>query len=319
MEEIDHRTVSKVNNDTGFGSAPNYGGRFINKDGTINVQRDGNFFQRFSLFNWMLTLPLWQFIFILFFFYFGVNVIFTALYFMLGIEYLQGLIGTTKWEIITEVYFFSTQTFTTVGYGRVNPVGSATDFLASLEAMIGVISFAIVTGLLYGRFSKPTSFLVFSDDALISPYKDGHGLMFRFASRKDDHILTDVVIKVNLSLQVINNGVLSYQFYDLALERNRVDSLPMNWTVVHPLNEDSPLYNLSKAELVKRDVEIYVLVKGFDDVYSNTVLHRTSYTANEILFDRKYGLMYRESRDAMTTIVDIRKINNHTPLNTSDR
>lgn len=311
MEEIDHSTVSKVNNDTGFGSAPNYGGRFINKDGTFNVRRDGNFFRRFSTFNWMLTLPLWQFMLILFFFYFGINILFTLAYFAIGINHLAGVIGKTKWEIISEVYFFSTQTFSTVGYGRINPVGTAAGFVASLESMMGVVSFAIVTGLVYGRFSKPKAYLIFSDEALISPYKSGKGLMFRFTSTKDDHTLTDVEVKVNLSLQTINNGQLSYQFYDLALERNKVDSLPMNWTVVHPLNEDSPLYNLSKSEMIKRDVEIYVLVKGFDDVYSNTVLQRTSYTPNEILFNRKFKIMYRESADGKTTLVEIDKINDH--------
>ncbi|HLZ16113.1 MAG TPA: ion channel, partial [Cyclobacteriaceae bacterium] len=227
---------SKINDDTGFGTRDNYGGRFINRDGTFNIRKVGQgFWQGFSIFQSMLNLPLWKFAGVIITFFIGINLLFTAIYLLLGADQFVGVISKDKWSEIKEIYFFSTETFTTVGYGRVNPVGDGANFVASIEAMCGFISFAVVTGLIYGRFAKPVSFLVFSDLAVIAPYKKGTGFMFRFASYKDNHTLTDLDIRVNAALLAQENGQSIYKFYDLALERNKIDSLPMNWTVVHPI------------------------------------------------------------------------------------
>ncbi len=102
-----------------------------------------------------------------------------------------------------------------------------------------------------------------------------------------------------------------YKFYDLELERSHVESLPMNWTVVHPLNSESPLFEYTAEDMKKADLEIYVSVRAFDDVYSNIVQQRTSYTYNEILFDRKFVQMYRERDDGKTTIVELNLIDEH--------
>lgn len=306
---------SKVNNDTGFGVNDNYGGRFINRDGTFNIRKEGHsFWERFSVFHSMLNLPLWKFIVVIITFFIGANLFFTLIYLALGADQFVGLIADNRWKEIKEIYFFSTQTFTTVGYGRVNPLGDGANFVASIEAMCGFISFAIVTGLIYGRFAKPTSFLLFSEHAVIAPYKEGTGLMFRFASYKDNHTLTDVDIRVNAALQVQENGKSIYKFYDLTLERSKVDSLPMNWTVVHPIDDKSPLIGFTEEDIKNADLEVYVLIRGFDDVFSNFVLRRTSYTYNEIMFNRKFVPMYRESEDGKTTILELHKLNAHKPV-----
>lgn len=306
---------SKVNNDTGFGTnARDYGGRFVNRDGSFNIQREGMpFWARFSVYHSMLNLPVWKFVVLLISFYLGINLIYTAIYLLVGIgpDQFTGMIAKTNWEKVKEVYFFSTETFTTVGYGRVNPTGDGANFVASLEAMSGFLSFAVATGLMYGRFSKPKSYLVFSDYALVAPYQDKTALMFRFALYKDNHILTNVEIKVNIALQVEENGKSMYKFFDLHLERSRVDSLPMNWTVVHPIDDDSPLTGFTLEDMKASDVELYVLVRGFDDVYSSFVQQRTSYIYEEIKFDYKFKPMYRESDDGKTTIVELHKLNEY--------
>lgn len=303
----------KSNEDTGFGTNPdNYGGRFINRDGTYNVKKEGlPFFQRFSLYHTMLNMPVWKFYGTLFAFYLAVNFIFACIYFVIGPAQFLGILATGQRGTFKEMFFFSTETFTTVGYGRVNPVGNAANSVAAIESMLGFLSFAIATGLLYGRFSKPKAFLFFSRQALISPYRDGKALMFRFAAYKDNHTLTNLDIKVNAALVVGDNGKSIFKFYDLELERSHVESLPMNWTVVHPLNSGSPLFEYSAEDMKKADLEIYVSVRAFDDVYSNIVQQRTSYTYNEILFDRKFVQMYRESRDGKTTIVELDKLHEH--------
>src|SRR5450432_2061750 len=303
----------KDNNDTGFGGNPdNYGGRFVNRDGSFNVRKEGfPFFKRFSLFHTMLNLPSWKFFGALFVFYLCVNFIFACIYFFIGRGEFQGILAVTTWDLFKEVFFFSTETYTTVGYGRVNPTGNLANSVAAIESMLGFLSFAIATGLLYGRFSKPKAFLFFSKQALISPYRTEKALMFRFAAYKDNHTLTNVDIKVNAAMLVEENGKSAYKFYDLDLERSHVESLPMNWTVVHPVSSESPFFEYSLEDMKKADLEIYVSVRAFDDVYSNVVQQRTSYTYEEILFDRKFVQMYRESNDGKTTIVELHKLDEH--------
>ena len=301
----------KPNNDTGFGNNPNsYGGRFINKDGTFNLKREGiSIFDKFSVFQRMLNLPTWKFGAFILIYYFGINALFTLAYLAAGADQLQGIISTSPWGILKETFFFSTQTFVTVGYGRINPIGDAASILSSLESLAGYLSFAIITGLIYGRFSRPKSFLAFSSHALIAPYKDKTALMFRFANYKDNHILTNVEIKANIALKLEENGAETYKFYDLTLERNKVDNLPMNWTVVHAIDENSPLLGYTQPDFANADMELYVLITGFDEIYSSPVLQRTSYTFNELKFNAKFVPMYRESDDGKMTILELHKLN----------
>jgi inward rectifier potassium channel len=301
---------SKTNNDTGFGTnASSYGGRFINRDGTYNLRKEGaSFWDRFSVFHSMLNMPTWKFIVVIVLFFLCINLLYTIIYLVFGLSEFTGIIGTTELEKIQDIYFFSTETFTTVGYGRVNPVGTGVNMVAAIEAMSGLLSFAVATGLIYGRFAKPKSYIAFSDQALIAPYKDKTALMFRIVSYKDNHNLTNAEIKVNAALQINENGNSTYKFYELDLERAKVDTLMMNWTVVHPIDEKSPLLGLNEEDFRNADLEIYVMVKGYDDVYSTTVIRRTSYVFDEIVFNAKFVTMYHESEDGKTTIVELDKL-----------
>jgi inward rectifier potassium channel len=302
--------ASNINDDTGFGSNTyNKGGRFINRDGSFNLQRTGRpLHERISVYHTLLHLSSWKFFGVIILFFIVINFLYATCYYLIGPAQFTGMLSTTDhWQVFKEMYFFSTETFTTVGYGRVNPIGDGANFVASLESLNGFLSLAIFTGLIYGRFSKPRAFVAFSDNAVIAPYKNITGLMFRFASYKDHHTLTDVEVKATIALLVQENNQPVYRFFDLPLERNKVQNLPMNWTVVHPINEQSPLQGFTERELSEADMELYVLVKGFDDVYSNTVLKRTSYTHNEIIFNRKFVPMYRETDS--TTILEMHKLN----------
>ncbi len=305
---------SKQNNDTGFttNTSQILGGRFINKDGSYNLVKEGiPFWKRISIFHDMLTLPQWKFITIIVLFYLAINLVFAIVYYLLGPSQMAGLPAGNQWTIFKELFYFSTQTFTTVGYGHIYPVGDGASLVSGLEALTGFLSLAIATGLIYGRFSKPRSYLVFSDHALVGPYKESTGIMFRFAAIKDKHALTDVEVRVNVGMQVLENDALIYKYFSLTLERSRVESMPMSWTVVHPIDENSPFFGFAEDDMKNADVELYVMLKGFDDVFSNFVQHRTSYTYNEILFNRKFVPMYRESEDGSTTILELHKLNAH--------
>ena len=306
----------KTNNDTGFGnSVSSYGGRFINRDGSYNLRKEGlPFFKRFSIFHTMLNMSTLKFATVIVIFFLVINLLYTLVYWIVGINGFTGMVATTTLQRFKELFFFSTETFTTVGYGRVNPVGAAVNFVAAIEAMSGWTSFAVITGLIYGRFAKPKAHVAFSDFALIAPFQDKTAFMFRIISYKDNHNLADAEIRVNLALQVQENDKLTYKFYDLKLERTKVDSLMMNWTVVHPIDEDSPLFGMSPEDYKMSDVEVYVRVKGFDDVYSTTVIQRTSYIYDEIIFNAKFIPMFHESEDGKTTIVELDKLSSYKKL-----
>jgi len=316
-----HNPFLKSNDDTGFSSnTGNYGGRFVNKDGTFNVRKEGiPFWERFSMFHTMLTLPTWKFISVIVIFFILINLLFTFIFWMVGASEFTGMITESNWHIFREMFFFSTETFSTVGYGRVNPVGGIANFFAAADALTGSLFFALVTGLLYGRFSKPKAYIQFTKHALIGPYKDITGLMFRFVSFKDNHTLTDVEVKVSLSILEEENGKSVYKFYSLPLERTRVDSLPMNFTVVHPIDNESPIQGLTLEDMRNSDFEIYVSLRGYDDGYSSTVLQRTSYTYNEIIFNAKFVQMYKESGDGNTTIVNLNKLNSYNLIEVDTR
>src|SRR5262249_16413807 len=150
-----------------------YGGRFINRDGTFNLRKEGMpFLQRYSIYHHMLTLPRWKFAGVILICYFAMNLMYTFIYLSIGLDQLTGVIANTPWGKLTEGYLFRTETFTTVGYGRVNPVGDWANLVASIESLHGLLSFALATGLMYGRFARPRAYLVFSDFALVTPYKD---------------------------------------------------------------------------------------------------------------------------------------------------
>lgn len=305
--------LSKPNTDTGFGVLPNQiGERFVRKDGSYNLTKTGiPFWKRVSIYSTVLQWSWLKFITMIILLYLVINVLFTALYLLLGMTQLTGIIADSGFMRVSEVFFFSTQTFTTVGYGRINPVGFSADILASIEAMMGWMFFAVVTGLLYGRFTRPQAFLEFSEKALIAPYHGGRGLMFRLVPYKTNHHLTDAKIVVNIVLLVDDDGTSEYKFYELKLERSRVDSLSMNWTVVHPIDNESPILNLNPDDMEHADVELYVQVSGFDPIFSNNVMQRTSYTFHELVWGAKFKPMYHTSPDGTTTVLEIDKLNEY--------
>ncbi|MCW3111682.1 MAG: transporter [Segetibacter sp.] len=302
---------SKTNPDTGFGVEANrIGGRFVNKDGSFNLRKDGlPFWKRLSIYSLLMDLSLFKFSVVILLFYVVMNLMFTFLYLLAGPDQLEGFIELGEWGRIKETFFFSTETFTTVGYGRVNPVGFAANLIASIESLSGWLSFALVTGLIYGRFTRPKAYLAFSEHALMSPYKGGLGLMFRMVPYKTNHHLTDARVVVNLAFMEVEGDKQEYKFYQLNLERSRIDTLNMNWTVVHPIDQESPLLNFNEEDMHRSDLELFVQVTGFDHIFSNMVMQRTSYTYREIVWGAKFKPMYHESPDGSTTILELDKLN----------
>jgi inward rectifier potassium channel len=303
---------SHLNPNSGFGVQANQvGERFINKDGTFNIRRTGLPAWRIkSVYSYLQKIHWAKFLFIIIAFYFCFNVLFTFGYVLIGVDQLDGFEDKNFFHNIEECFYFSTQTFTTVGYGRINPHGTGANILASLETMIGWLFFALVTGLFYGRATRPRPYLEFSHNALFAPYRGGKALMFRVVPYKDNHHLTNAKAVVNVSL--LNTEKQEYEFYSLDLERTRIDAFTMNWTIVHPINEHSPFLNLSPEDMEAADIEVSVQITGFDPVFSNTVMARSSYTFKEIIHNAKFAPMYHTSADGKTTIIELDKLNEYT-------
>ena len=313
---------SEIN--TGFGTnSTSTGGRFINKDGNPNVIKQGlSFLNRYSWYHTMLGMKQERFLLLIFLVYITANLFFAGIYYLIGINHLAGVNTGSPFKNFTEVFFFSAQTFTTVGYGRISPVGFMASAVSTFEAFLGLLSFAIATGLFYGRFSRPQAFLKFSNNALIAPYKEGTACMFRLAPYKNNN-LSEVEVKVTMAITSEENGKQTDKFFNLDLEFLKINGLALSWTIVHPIDDKSPFNGLSKEEIANTDIEIMVFVKAFDEVFSNNVVTRTSYVSSEIIWGAKFNMMYHPNDDKSKTILDLDKINDYNlvtlpePVNTA--
>ena len=307
---------AKAENNTGFGTnSQNYGGRFIHKNGNANIQKVGiGFLDSISWYHIMLKIPRWKFFLIIVLFYFVVNLFFATIYLLIGVENLRGVDSITRMDKFGEAFFFSIQTFTTVGYGHISPSGFSASFVAAVEALSGLLSFAIATGLFYGRFSKPNAYIQFSDNAIIAPYRDIKGLMIRMAPHKNTN-LSDAEAHITVGIMVEENGISVNKFYSLPLEMNKINSLTLSWTLVHPIDEESPLFNLNEVDYQRTIGEVLVYVKAFDDMYSSTVVKRTSYTFDEIVYGAKFLPMYDKNESNTKTILHLDYLNKFMKVN----
>jgi inward rectifier potassium channel len=297
---------------TGYGVNPSWtGGRFLHKNGRPNIERRGlNWIDRHSWYHTFLQLSRWKFFGVLLLIYVSINIVFATLYFIIGTEHLMGILGETAWERYLECFFFSTQTFTTLGYGRISPVGLVASTLATFEAFLGLLNFAIATGLFYGRFSRPQAFIQFSQNALIAPYRDGIAFMFRLAPFKNNY-LSNAHVKLTLARTEEESGKMVNRFYSLPLEIEKVNTLNLSWTVVHPITEQSPFYGTTLGDWNQSQSEIMVFLEAFDDTFSNTVIARTSYIGSELVVGAKFIPMYHKSTDGRVTVMDLDKLNQY--------
>jgi inward rectifier potassium channel len=307
-------TSAKTDEYTGLSTrASSNAGRIFNKNGAPNVMISGvSFFRRFSVFRFMLELPLWKFLGVILLGYLAVNLFFGTIYTLIGVDSLGGLDTKTLDGKFWEAFFFSAQTLSTVGYGHVYPAGMAANIVAAGESLLGLLMFAIATGLMYGRFSQPKAYLQYSNNALFTPFKGGTALMFRFAPYKK-HFLSEVEVKVTLAAQLYEDGDLRNRFYNLDLELSKANALVLNWTIVHPINEQSPFYKLSKEDILQSRAELLVYVKGYDEGYANTVISRTSYTPEELVFGARFVMMYGPAKTGKHTVLDHNKLNEFEP------
>ncbi len=276
------------------GSGEKYAGktkRIINKDGSFNVVKVGADYSARDVYLFLINASWLKFLSLLILFYFLINLLFAGLYYVTGIHHLANLPGGTRFETLLSVFFFSVQTFTTVGYGNISPQGIPANIIASFEAMSGWLFFAIATGLMYGRFSRPSARILFSHNMVVTPATPFPKLLFRIANLRNN-VLMEMEARTTLMLVENTNGQHNRQYYDLKLDLAKITFFPMNWTLVHTINEESPLYGKTAADLARHEAEVLILIKGFDETFSQVLHTRYSYRHEEIEWGARFRRTY---------------------------
>ena len=294
--------------DLGFGPAvtEQAGPRFLNRDGTFNVRRDGfNFITSLNTYHFLLTMPWATFLGLMLSLYFVSNVIFGALYASFG---EAGLVDTTGSSagMFVRGFFFSVQTFATIGYGTIHPVGVGPNLLVTIESYYSLIANALITGLVFARFARPTARILFSEIAVIAPYQGMTGFMFRTVNGRNNQLI-EVKAQVIFARFVNENGKRVRKFDVLPLERRSVTFYPLTWTVVHPIDEASPLWGCTQADLLASDAEFLILMTATDETFATVVHQRASYKPDEILFGRKFVSIYN-NKSGEPISIDVRRL-----------
>jgi inward rectifier potassium channel len=290
----------------GFGNKNyNKDTRFLNKDGSVNIKRlDGDFFRRLDLYHTFLNITWKRFIVIVLIGYMVANLFFASLYYLAGTQNFGNLSNVDERHKFTELFFFSAQTLTTVGYGYIYPKGTLVSSIAAIESMTGLLVFALATGVLYGRFSKPRASIRYTTHALLAPYEKITGFMFRMANTTQNELIESEA-QVILSMNDLKTS--QRVFLPLELEIKKISFMPLSWTIVHPIDENSPIFKYTKEDLIKADAEFLISVKAINDTYSQTVYSRTSYRGHEIIENAKFKPLQRTQHGSKTTI-NLRKL-----------
>ena len=274
--------------------------RAINRDGSFNVRRRGGP-GRHDPYQWLILMGWWPFMGVVVAFFGLLNLLFALLYLALGPGALAGAAPAAgAGGTFLSALFFSVQTFTSVGYGHVYPGTTGAGILSSAEALAGVLTFALATGLLYGRFSRPTARILFSRTAIISRRADGTPcLQFRIANLRANILIN---LQARVLLKTVDPTTHNQQYDFLPLERDAIDFFPLSWTVVHDITPTSPLHGLRPEDYRALDAEIIVQLKGYDDTFAQDVHARNSYVPAEMEWHRRFVRAFEVEADGVAVI-----------------
>jgi inward rectifier potassium channel len=280
--------------------------RVIGKDGNLNIERRGGTWRDFHVYLVLINMSWPRFLAAVVGSYFLVNTLFALVYHALGPTQLQGGNEATEFDRFLTEFFFSAHTLTTVGYGSISPKGLGANIVAVMESMAGVLGFAVATGLLFGRVSRPSAKIGFSETMVVAPYQDGTSLQFRVANRRANDLM-EVGAQVLLMTVEPRDGQYVRRYQQLKLERQSVLFLALTWTIVHPIDAESPLYGLTAEDLKAKQAEFLILLKAFDDTFSQTVFGRYSYRHDELQWGRRFASAFSIGRDG-ELVVELNKL-----------
>ena len=306
-------TQDRLNQDLGLGGKLSERSRvrLLNRDGTFNVRRNNlSAFHPYNAYNTLLSLRVPRLLALMATGYLVTNLLFAALYWLAGPGAISGE-SPTPLGRFEDCVFFSVQTLATIGYGKLVPATRAANVLVGIEALVGLLGFAVLSGLLFARFTRPTARVSFSRNAIIAPYQNGWALMFRLVNLRN-HNLADVHAVVSLARWVEENGARRRRFDQLALERDAIIFMPLHWVVVHPITDASPLRGLTPESLAAADPEVVCLISAADETFAQTVHAKTSYDKADIVWGARFRDMYLTDTDRvaidLTRLHDIESV-----------
>jgi inward rectifier potassium channel len=296
--------------DLGFGSVVvrESRRRLLNRDGSFNVRREGaRWWESLSAYHYLLTISWPLFFSFVVAAFLVTNAVFAEIYVLAGDGALHGVHAATAGGRFVESFFFSVHTLATIGYGTISPATLAANIIVTLETLIGLVGVAVIAGISFGRFARPVARIRFSRNAVIAPYRGGRAFMFRIVNERSNQ-LVDLQARVLLSRRRRESATNDREFITLALERDSVAFFPLSWTIVHPITADSPLRDWDEHDFAECDVELLVLLNGFEETFSQTVHTRSSYKAGEVVWGARFSSMFNPTDEDGVISVDIRKI-----------
>jgi inward rectifier potassium channel len=263
--------------------------RLLNRDGSYNIYKpQARILDWKDLYHSLLRISWPRLMGLIAITYFVANLLFGLAFFFCGPGALEGVPPQSEQSRFMDCFFFSVQTLATIGYGKVAPVGLLANTLVTIEALSGLMGFALITGLIFNRFAKPLARIEFSKLAIITHHDGVPSLVFRIANQR-----TTQVVEANVDVTLIHDivtqeGERYRNLDDLKLERDHSPIFSLTWTVVHPITPDSPLYGRDIHSLRHAHAEFLVSLRGTDEAYAQPIHARFSYTANEIVWDRQF-------------------------------
>ena len=296
--------------DPGFGAVVSTasGRRLLNPDGSFNVRRDGlpwsevvSLYHAALVASWPLFLGWVSLIYV------GINILFTVAYVLAGADAIVGAPSGSVDGLIARAFFFSVETFATIGYGHLAPQGLLAHCIMTVESFVSILAQALITGLVFARFARPTAAVTFSRRAVVAPFQGGRALMIRMANRRRNELI-ELAATLSYSFVEMVDGESVRRYRPLTLDRAKVTFFPLAWTIVHPITPQSPLWGLSPAELESRNAEFLLLLSGIDDGFAATVHARTSYKAAEVVWDHKFTNIFNPPDDDGVLSMDISRL-----------
>lgn len=282
--------------------------RFLLSDGTFNVKKVSKHrWNQFNIYHWITSISWPEYFLAISSLYLGSNIVFATIYFCIGPEHIAGIATGTPMKQWISCFFFSAQTITTVGYGGMHPVSIASSTVAALEAYMGLMIFALATGSLYSRFSKPHTKIRYSEKMIISAHEGKKALMFMLANEYHTTLM-EVEATVNLSWLDTSISPAKRRFTLLKLEIPKITMFATNWVVVHVIDENSPLFKLTNEDCIQESIQIFVLIKAFDDTFSQTIYSRKSYLSNELIWGAKFSRPYYQDPKSDKVILDLDQV-----------
>jgi inward rectifier potassium channel len=245
-------------------------------------------------------------------FFLSMNVFFAIIYDLVG-----GLQNATPGSF-ADAFFFSVQTMATIGYGGIHPVTRVANVVVVAEAITGILSTALVTGMLFAKFSVSNARIVFSSKAVITPMDAVPTLMFRLGNERSNQIIEAQLRVTLLRTEKSKEGVTFYRMYDLKLSRDRTQAFSRSWSALHVINEESPLYDATPVSLEQQGVQLICGVVGIDDTSLQPVHARHTYEAEDVLFGARHADILSENEDGTITL-DLHRFHEVIPTEPTER